>query len=247
MAFVVTIAALTMSACHRPWVQDPSSVFFPLKPHMMWMYSIQSKSQQATYTLTDMVDGPQFVPALKLTGQVVKEFYKLDRAGLRPVIYYEKDGYLTRLSGLDYDHDKIKAPVWGRSEELNFIPEKLTPDQSWSNKLFPYGKLPGSFDIVQSHQSFMERNTVAVPAGHFDGCIRIHTEALYEGGPYSDQKETLKLVYEDWYAPNVGLIRTIAYQGEVGGPEIERVELVRFNPGRPASADAKTAPQTASH
>ena len=45
-----------------------------------------------------------------------------------------------------------------------------------------------------------------------------------------------KLTYEDWYAPNVGLIKTITYEGDAGGPEMERVELIHFK--LPASANA---------
>ncbi len=221
------------------WPADPSAVFFPLKPNMMWMYRVQSKSQQREYVVTDTVVGEQYVPALKLTGAVVQEFYNLDRAGLRPIIYTQKGGYLTRLSGLDYVKHKIKPPAWGRSIEEDFLPERLTPDAIWQNKLFPYGKLPGGFDIAQSHKSFMEGSNVVVPAGRYAGCIRIDTLARYEGGAYARQPHVLKLAYEDWYAPNVGLVRTIAYEGGPSGPEMERVELIRFDTGLKAAAQQK--------
>lgn len=237
---------LAVYACRHAGVREPSAVFFPLKPHMLWVYHVQSKSQQASYTMTDTVVGPQFVPALKLTGAVVQEFYNLDRAGLRPIVYYEKDGYLTRLSGLDYVRHEIKAPVWGRSEEMNFLPERLEPEQIWSNKLFPYGKMRGAFDIAQSHKSFLEKHTIEVPAGRYDGCIRIETLATYEGGTDTRQKQGLKLAYVDWYAPNVGLIRTLAYEGGPDGPEMERVELVRFDPGN-RSADASKPAENPNH
>jgi len=206
---------------------------------MMWMYRVQSKSQQREYVVTDTVVGEQYVPALKLTGAVVQEFYNLDRAGLRPIIYTQKGGYLTRLSGLDYVKHKIKPPAWGRSIEEDFLPERLTPDAIWQNKLFPYGKLPGGFDIAQSHKSFMEGSNVVVPAGRYAGCIRIDTLARYEGGAYARQPHVLKLAYEDWYAPNVGLVRTIAYEGGPSGPEMERVELIRFDTGLKAAAQQK--------
>jgi hypothetical protein len=191
-------------------------------------YKVASKSQRANYVVTDRVVGSEYVPALKITGLVVEEFYNLDRAGLRPIVYLAKDGYLTRLSGLDYVEHQIKAPAWGRSEEARFLPARLLPNLSWHDTLFPYGKLPGSFDITESHKSFVEASDVVVPAGHFKGCIRIETYAHYEGGAYAQQKQNLSLTYEDWYAPNVGLVRTVAYQGGANGPEMERVELMRF-------------------
>jgi len=229
---LVGIFGVAAAGCNRgPGPANPSAVFFPLKPNMMWMYRVQSKSQQQAYIYTDTVVGEQYVPALKLTGAVVQEFYNLDRAGLRPIIYTQKGGYLTRLSGLDYVKHQIQPPVWGRSIDENFLPERLTPDTAWENKLFPYGKVSGAFDLAQSHKSFMEGGTVSVPAGRYSGCIRIETLARYEGGAYDRFSKGLKLAYEDWYAPNVGLVRTIAYEGGPNGPEMERVELVRFANG----------------
>lgn len=239
MAVAVLLAA-SLSACNgaKPAILDPSAAFFPLKPNMMWMYRVRSKSQRNTYTVTDMVVGSQYVPALKLNGEVVQEFCNFDRAGLRPLVYVDVDGYLTRLSGLDYDKNRITAPPWGRSIEEDFLPDHLAPHEAWSNKLFPYGKLPGSFEVDQRHKTFFETADVVVPAGRFTGCIRIETQARYKGGAYADEKEDLKLAFVDWYAPNVGLVRTIAYEGGLGGPEMEKVELLRFEPG------AKTATQS---
>ncbi len=253
MAIALVAGAAMMSACRstQEWKAEPNANFFPLKTNMVWTYRVNSKSQRQNYAVTDRVIGTQYVPALKLTGLVVEEFYNLDRAGLRPIVYLDQDGFLTRLSGLDYVQNQIQAPVWGRSEEANFLPEHLTPDREWKNVLFPYGKLPGSFDVTQSHKSYMEPADVTVPAGHFRDCIRIETRAHYEGGAYAQEKQNLNLTYEDWYAPNVGLVRTVAYQGGPDGPEMERVELTRFEavsvpaaPALPAAAPRTTQPQT---
>ena len=239
IALVSLFSVSTFGCKSAPWPADPSAVFFPLKPNMMWMYRVQSKSQQREYVVTDTVVGEQYVPALKLTGAVVQEFYNLDRAGLRPIVYTQKSGYLTRLSGLDYVKHQIEPPAWGRSIEEDFLPERLRPDTIWQNKLFPYGTLPGGFDVAQSHKSFTEGRTVAVPAGRYAGCIRIETLARYEGGAYAHERHVLKLAYEDWYAPNVGLVRTIAYEGGPSGAEMERVELIRFD----AAVKSPSAPK----
>jgi hypothetical protein len=248
VAIAIAMAVASLSACKSQgeWKADPSADFFPLKTNMVWTYRVKSKSQMANYAVTDRVIGMQYVPALKLTGLVVQEFYNLDRAGLRPIVYLDQAGYLTRVSGLDYVQHEIQAPTWGRSEEDNFLPAHLTPDMSWNNILFPYGKMPGSFSVTQSHKSFIETDDIEVPAGHFRNCIRIETQAHYAGGPYAERKQNLNLAYKDWYAPNVGLVRTVAYMGGPGGPEMERVELTRFQPvsatAAPSSPPA-TAPQ----
>jgi hypothetical protein len=209
--------------------------FFPLRPNMAWTYRVTSHSQNTTYVVTDEVIGSKYIPALELTGSVVQEFYDLDRGGLRPIVYYDRRGFLTRLSGLDYEMREINSPTWGRSEELNFLPDRLEPGETWDNTLFPYGRLPGSFNITQSHHTFFDAGQVTVPAGRFSGCVRIETAARYHGGIYEQQKHALGLTYVDWYAPGVGLVLTVAHEGTAKGPEIERVELTHF------THDARTA------
>jgi hypothetical protein len=208
--------------------------FFPLAPDSVWTYQIKSKSQRSTYVVTDKALGEKYVPSLNVTGEVVEEYYNLDRGGTRPIVYVNKDGYINRLSGLDYSKQDIATPAWGRSEEGAFMPARLIPDLTWSSKIYPFGHMPGAFDIDQRHHTYFESEDVIVPAGHFSGCIRIETKALYEGGSYSRIGRKLHLTYEDWYAPSVGLIKTVAFEGETNGAEMERVELLRF------TAPAKT-------
>jgi uncharacterized protein DUF3108 len=202
--------------------------YFPLTPNSTWTYQIFAKSQGTQYQITDRVVGMKYVPALKLTGSVVDESYSLARGGTRPLVYYAKDGYIARLSALDYDQKTITAPSWGRSEEAQFLPLRLAPNQTWTNVIFPYGHLSGSFDISQTHRTFAETKQIETPAGRFTNCIRIETQAKYEGGMYARKKQQLQLTYMDWYAPNVGLVKTVSLEGGPDGPEMDRVELVRF-------------------
>jgi hypothetical protein len=219
--------------------------FFPLTPDSVWTYRVNSKSQRSTYVVTDKAVGEKYVPSLNVTGKVVEEYYNMDRGGTRPIVYITKNGYWTRLSGLDYSKDDIQAPIWGRSEEGEFMPANLMPGVNWKSKIFPFGHMPGSFDIRQLHHTFFEPADVVVPAGHFAGCIRIETEALYEGGSYAKMNKPLLLVYEDYYAPHVGLVKTVALAGSSNGHEVERVELIRFLPPHtsapPSSASGETA------
>ncbi|HJU11158.1 MAG TPA: hypothetical protein VJ728_09795 [Candidatus Binataceae bacterium] len=217
--------------------------FFPLEPDSVWTYRINSKSQHSTYVVTDKAVGEKYVPSLNITGEVVEEYYNMDRGGTRPIVYITKNGYWTRLSGLDYSKQDIEAPAWGRSEEGEFMPAVLTPGINWKSRIFPFGHMPGSFDIRQLHRTFFEPADVIVPAGHFAGCMRIETEAMYEGGSYAKMGKPLRLVYEDYYAPHVGLVKTLALEGTARGREIERVELIRFlaaqSPKTAKSADAQ--------
>jgi hypothetical protein len=228
LSIAIALAIASLMGC-KSSKTGPGSDYFPLTPNSTWTYQIISKSQSTQYQITDRVIGEKYVPSLKVTGSVVDESYSLARGGTRPLVYYAKDGYISRLSALDYDQKKIEAPSWGRSEEAQFLPLRLLPNLTWSNVIFPYGHLSGAFDINQTHHTYAESKDVLVPAGHFAGCIRIETLAMYEGGAYTRRDHQLRLAYIDWYAPNVGLIKTIALQGGPGGPEMERVELVSFN------------------
>jgi hypothetical protein len=226
LAFALAIAPL--AGCNRGDIGSGTN-YFPLTPNSTWTYQIVAKSQGTQYQITDRVVGVKYVPALKITGSIVDESYSLARGGTRPLVYYAKDGYIARLSALDYDQKTILAPSWGRSEEAQFLPLQLQPNLTWTNVIFPYGHLSGSFDINQSHQTFSETREIETPAGRFNNCIRIETQAKYEGGMYARKKQHLQLTYMDWYAPNVGLIKTVSLEGGPTGPEMDRVELVRFN------------------
>jgi hypothetical protein len=230
LLILLTFAA-PLFGCHGRDAQfDPRSAreFFPLLPESVWTYKINSKSQRNTYVVTDKVVGERYVPSLNITGQVVEEYYNMDRGGTRPIIYVTKNGFWTRLSGLDYSKQNITAPAWGRSEEGEFMPAVLTPGVNWKSQIFPFGHMPGSFDIRQSHRTYFEPAEVIVPAGHFAGCMRIETEALFEGGSYKNVGRPVRLFYEDYYAPHVGLVKTLALEGNNKGHEVERVELIRF-------------------
>jgi len=232
---IALLACLTLSApilgCQGKRAQfNPGLAhdFFPLAPESVWTYRVNSKSQHNTYVVTDKAVGERYVPSLNITGEVVEEYYNMDRGGTRPIVYITKNGYWTRLSGLDYSKEDIEAPAWGRSEEGEFMPATLMPGINWKSQIFPFGHMPGSFDIRQLHHTFFESADVVVPAGHFAGCMRIETEALYEGGSYAKMGKPLRLLYEDYYAPHVGLIKTLALEGSMHGSEVERVELIRF-------------------
>ena len=226
----VAIAAPLTACVGKKAVFNPtlSGEFFPLEVDTVWTYRVKSKSQRATYVVTDKVIGQKYVPSLNVTGEVVEEYYNMDRGGMRPIVYVTKDGYLNRLSGLDYAKQDIEAPAWGRSEEGAFMPARLAPDLSWSSKIFPFGHMSGAFDISQSHRSYFDGEDVIVPGGRFSECIRIETDAVYEGGNYANIGKGLRLTYEDWYAPKVGLVKTVAFEGSSKGSEMERVELLKF-------------------
>jgi hypothetical protein len=69
---------------------------------------------------------------------------------------------------------------------------------------------------------------VQVPAGHYSNCIRIETEAVYKND-LSHNAGIRRLRYIDWYAPNVGLIKTVVSESGFFGAQIGSVELLSFS------------------
>jgi len=244
---LMVVLAAPVAGCNRKVAHFDSALantFFPLTPHAVWSYRVNSKSQRTTYVVTDKALGVEYVPSLNVTGQVVEEYYNMDRGGSRPIVYVTKNGYLTRLSGLEYNKDEISAPAWGRSEEGEFMPALMVPDVSWKSTVFPFGHMEGAFDIKQSHRTIFETKDVVVPAGRFTECVRIDTLANYEGGAFAKSHKDNRLLYQDWYAPHVGLVKTEVRERDASGPQMELVELLRFTP--PSSSSSKPV-QSTSH
>jgi hypothetical protein len=117
------------------------------------------------------------------------------------------------------------------SRELDFLPLVLTPGMSWSNTTFPFGSMLHDLKIVQTHIIYAEDDVVTVPGGHFPNCIRIETSAVFMRDSSDSRRERRHLKYFDWYAPNVGLIKTALWQAGLFGREIATVELIQFRQG----------------
>ncbi len=98
----------------------------------------------------------------------------------------------------------VSVPAWA-SYERRFLPQFLKPGLTWTNTLFPFGRFPLAFHITQTHRTFLEAGDVVVPAGRFH------------------------LKYVDWYAPNVGLVKTRVLKSRwFSESEVARLELLTF-------------------
>jgi hypothetical protein len=140
--------------------------------------------------------------------------------------YVIENGYISRLATLG-------GPTSIGLDEHNFLPQYLRPDRAWSNKLSPFDQLADEIlTITQNHRSFLESREVVVPAGRFTTCIRIETRASYSSPAGLGGKR----YFTDWYAPDVGLVKTRVASGGPDGPELARIELLRF-----AKSDADAA------
>ena len=127
-------------------------------------------------------------------------------------------GYVTRIASFGASRIRL--------EERGFLPQYLRPDQGWSNILSPFEHSSGDIlKITQNHRTFLEAEEVVVPAGRFSKCLRIETEASYQSPAGIGDKR----YFADWYAPDIGLVKTLVLGGgQDGGSEMARIELLRF-------------------
>src|SRR5216683_3118241 len=205
---VLALATIRLASCQNKEPFDPglAGAFFPLNPGSTWTYRVVDKN---------------LISSATTGGETVSEGSLSGGASRSTILYVTEGGYINRVS--------VDGPTWIRFEEKRFLPQLLKPHLTWSNSFFPFGDLPGAlaFHVVQHHRTFLESGDVVVPAGRFPGCIRIETEAEYQRNG-SHSVPSLRLRYIDWYAPNVGLVRTVVSKGRFFHSEIARVELLSF-------------------
>jgi hypothetical protein len=220
------LTVVQLSSCQRNAPFDPALIgsFFPLRPGLTWVYRVIYKSQENPQIFTDRATGGQErVSAPNAATGMVSEYSGSDGTRDLTILYMVKNGYVSR-SVRSRDSRQIM------SEEREFLPLLLKPDLTWSNSLFPVGRFVKGFHITQAHRTSLEAGVVLVPAGHYSNCIRIDTVAVYQDD--SSKIGARQLRYVDWYAPNVGLIKTVVLESGFFGTEIGRVELLRFRDSR---------------
>lgn len=233
---VVLIVGVVGDFLHYRARRTPQLVFFPLEAGSTWTYLVKSQSQQQNYILRDRAVGERFIEKLHRNCEVVDENYEIERGGVRPVLYYSNQGYLNRLSGLEYAGKRIEFPPFTLSIEHQFLPIDMQPRETWSGPIEPFGDIPKAPTISQSHRSFAEANDVITQAGDFKACLRIETEARFSGGAY---EQPMLLNYLEWYAPGVGMVKTLAKKGGFEGEVVESVELLKFQTPELSSSPAK--------
>jgi hypothetical protein len=241
----VGLALIQLTGCQKRAVFNPGLAgrFFPLSPGLTWTYQV-TYPNGAHERVTDHVvkrDGTRVVGDAVLVSRYSDDGTRAVQANLPQSYpaemnevethYIVEGGYISRIASLGG-----RAPI--RLEERHFLPQYLWPDRSWSNTLLPFAHSPDDvLNISQNHRSFLEPDLVGVPAGRFSQCIRVETEALYRSPSGIGDRR----YFTDWYAPDVGLVKTIVSSDGPDGREMARIELLRF-----AKSEMATPPQSPS-
>jgi hypothetical protein len=194
--------------------------------------------------MTVRVRGERYVEPLRRRCSLVDESYAANdseieaRGGkpeVHPIAYYRENGFLYRAISLEYSGKEVRDVGLGSGEE-RFLPDVLDRDLSWDSSTTAYDLGGGnSYGVRQMHRAVFEPGVIEVPAGRFTGCIRVDTVAVHGGkrdGEYD--ANVIVLYYADWYAPNVGLVRTIESDRPDlnvagNGAPLSQIELVAYD------------------
>ncbi|MFI5394459.1 MAG: hypothetical protein ACHQ9S_02900 [Candidatus Binatia bacterium] len=221
--------------------------FFPLHADDTWIYEVARPLRNLRTRMTVRVRGEHYVPSLRRRCRLVDESYAGNDAELEgssagggkaeiyPIAYYHENGFWYRALSLLYSGSEVYDVGLGSVEE-RFLPDGLGLDLSWDSVTTAYDLGGGNgYDVRQTHRALPEPRLIEVPAGRFTGCIRVDTMALHSNrrdGQYDSAP--IVLYYSDWYAPNVGLIRSVQSNRNDGepsssGPFLSQIELIAYD------------------
>ncbi len=243
--------AWSVVSCSRPAGDSaPAADYFPLHTEDTWVYEVVRPLRNLRTRMTVRVREERYVSALQRRCRLVEESYATevtldDLAGLStaapapvasmaageiyPIAYYRENGFLYRAMSLEYRAGELREIGIGSSEE-RFLPDRFGFETAWDSVTTAYDLGGGTgYTVRQSHRTEIESRVVNVPAGAFSGCIRVDTIAVHSGQDRRSASAPIVLYYADWYAPNVGLVRTIQTERADGGPPLTQIELLAYD------------------
>ena len=228
MGVAIALGLLASGVSCRPDVQpepnDGTGDYFPLVSNARWLYSVRSDLGRFKVEVTGrgelpLPDGREnvFVMDERNLGR------SLGFAVVAPVGYVKHEGYVARVSGVDYvgsDPESGKLVLLGLYEPTWMFPEDPKPGQTWEQLTDMFGNTENRGARLGWSGKIRELTSVQVPAGRFENVLEVETQ-------YRDaSKGSLepKVIYRDFYARGVGLIRSVTE--DPSGDESNRIEQV---------------------
>lgn len=240
--FVAGLLSWSVAGCTHDSGKDGRAQFFPLHDEDTWIYGVEQPLRNVHIRMTVRVRGEHYITTLGQQCRLVDETYGGSDAAMvaaqgetqdqqvHPIAYCRKDGFLYRALSLEYRGKEVQEIGLGSGEE-RFLPDGLETNLAWDSVTTAYELGGGNgYDVRQRHRAMPETRVIEVPAGRFPGCVRVETVAVH-GGRRDGKAESnpIVLYYSDWYAPNVGLVRTIQSDRPEEGQPLAQIELLAFD------------------
>ena len=221
---VLLLAAAGCQPENRTAQSQEEGDYFPLVTDGRWLYSVRANLGRFEVEVTGReavsVPGasePIFVMDERNLGR------SLGFAVVSPVGYVKRDGYIARVSGIDYvgsDPESGELLLLGRYEPTFMFPENPMPGQTWVQQTDMFGNKEHPGALMGWSGTVRELTSLRVPAGEFKNVLEIETQ-------YRDASEgslAPKAIYHDYYARGVGLIRSVVE--DPSGDANNRIEQV---------------------
>ena len=224
VAFAIVLAACTAADRSSAPRSHVAADYFPLTPGSRWTYQVEDfafgwKLERRT-TLRRRP-----IPALGRVGAILEESYSPSsdpvlRAPVQPIAYFWEGGYLHAIHVTEQDREL--TPIDGFADLL-VLPEAVRPGVTW-NGAVPRKRDLG-FAVEETRRVRMMNGAVRVPAGAFGRCIRVDSTVSHRSHTGTVE---VSLHYSDWYAPGVGLVRSIMWHDRQRDHARVRIELLEF-------------------
>lgn len=197
----VLIGALIQSAGCR---QETDNSYFPLNADMAWEYRIEYRVKEESRTQRLIYLGR---PPVNLDQQ--RYFQRVSLSGHRD--YYQKT-----------DEGIIHVdPVSG--DRSHILPNEIEAGRQWQAEsrvriLEVTGAFTPTFEarairpITMDYVIEETGESVEVPAGRFDNCIRVRAKGrLFAGRTLQEYMgiDSINIEQTEWYAPGTGLVKTV--------------------------------------
>lgn len=149
-----------------------------------------------------------------------------------PVAFFLSEGFLQSEIGLRYRLERGMELMPLGTEPMRIMPVPPRVGMSWAYFEHVFGATADDTGFeIRWNGSISRAESVKVPAGVFGDCLRIESIALHRL-PMDDHPHEYR--YLDWYAPNIGLVKSEYGSGE-RGETFTRMELVSFGRSAPPS------------
>lgn len=190
--------------------------FFPLSVGNTWKHEVKFSGGEYHYFMTGRVTQTSLSLLDSYSYVVVEDYEPLTEKAPKAkstVAYFRKGGFLNRYPWLDSEGDDVWDTALGEGAD-RILPTPFNGEEEWSvstrTQAWP---IEGGQTVSGSATATIDQDPVRVPAGTFEKCLRVETVTASSYIRPDGQTDDFQLVFTEWYAPGVGLVRAISSEG----------------------------------
>ncbi len=190
-AALLLLALLVLTSCGGPTSED----YFPLKKGYVWTYSIDNGA------ITKTVENFESRKLEKT--RVIPQ--RTDIAGKNSFIFLSETG--KGIIAFAAQAPDATEPAILENQEY-VLKNPFSPGTSWDRQV----KTTLMMEVLPLTLTFTvadKKETVTVPAGTFEKCVKVVGKGYVEKDKGLMGLVRVTVVQQDWYAPGVGLIKSV--------------------------------------